>query len=144
MLERVATIFRLKGAILNISFLDPNGQILALNPLAWKDRSRASEGSTSSTSGTSNRSLNVGRGGSGSQAGGSAAGPSGSKMIPKISPTTSAIDFRESHFVVITSEKQARLMVLPMQVCGQKATITETSFAVRADVVNMKGHGKLN
>ncbi|KAJ6215817.1 hypothetical protein RDWZM_010317 [Blomia tropicalis] len=167
------SIYRLKGSILNIGFLDSFGQQLSLKPDHWKDQTRADSstptsdgkrqtslsitrsgsasagggtgvGSFSNNSGSSNlKSSTSGDGVGGSGSGGGASGSnSNSGKISKISPTTSSSDFRDSHLVVITSEKQIRLIALPLQVCVQKATITETSFAVRADVVYMKNQGE--
>ena len=143
------TIFRLKGAILNITFLDASGAALGLIPEMWKDRTRPSSAAISGSIGDSRRStsLTIQRTGSGggiasSASGSSAAAATSSKASNKISPTTSSNDFRDAHFAVITSNVQVRLVVMPQQFCAQKATITETSFAVRADVVYMKSQGQ--
>lgn len=138
-LSSIASIFRMKGAILNIGFMDSYGNQLSLKPDHWKEQvpqgGKTTESSTP-TDGKRTGSLSISRTGSG--------GPStpGGRATTKISPTQSASDFRDSHLVVMTSEKQIRVLAMPLQICAQKATITETSFAVRADLVQMKSPGK--
>uniref|UniRef100_A0A673AHA9 Syntaxin binding protein 5a (tomosyn) n=1 Tax=Sphaeramia orbicularis TaxID=375764 RepID=A0A673AHA9_9TELE len=53
-----------------------------------------------------------------------------------VSPSTSQ-DLSESQYAVVCSEKQAKVMSLPSQTCIYKHSITETSFILRADVVQM-------
>ncbi|XP_027194885.1 syntaxin-binding protein tomosyn isoform X1 [Dermatophagoides pteronyssinus] len=126
------TIFRLKGSILNIGFLDLNGCSLPLSAESWKDNNKRNETSTPTSISESTKrtgSLTITRTGSGG---------SSSNRMSKTSPTSSTTDVRDSHLVVLTSEKQIRLIVMPQQICAQKAVITETSFAVRADLVFIK------
>ncbi|XP_017493106.1 PREDICTED: syntaxin-binding protein 5-like, partial [Rhagoletis zephyria] len=120
-------IFRLKGPILNIGFMDSTGALLSLKADQWKDSPADIPGGSATAKRTG--SLTIARSGSGG---------AGSKPA-KISPSSSSSsDFRDSHLVVITSEKQVRLIAMPLQLCAQKANITETSQAVRADIVQMK------
>uniref|UniRef100_A0A8C6KJ09 Syntaxin-binding protein 5-like n=1 Tax=Nothobranchius furzeri TaxID=105023 RepID=A0A8C6KJ09_NOTFU len=53
-----------------------------------------------------------------------------------VSPSTTQ-DFNESQFAVVCSEKQAKVISLPSQTCIYKHSITETSFILRADIVQM-------
>lgn len=53
-----------------------------------------------------------------------------------VSPSTSQ-DLNESQYAVVCSEKQAKVISLPSQTCIYKHSITETSFILRADVVQM-------
>ncbi|XP_034017654.1 syntaxin-binding protein 5a [Thalassophryne amazonica] len=53
-----------------------------------------------------------------------------------VSPSTSQ-DFSENQYAVLCSEKQAKVISLPSQICIYKHSITETSFILRADVVQM-------
>ncbi|XP_044230201.1 syntaxin-binding protein 5 isoform X5 [Thunnus albacares] len=46
---------------------------------------------------------------------------------------------QDSHFAVLCSEKQAKVVALPSQTRIYKHNITETSFVLRADVVQMAG-----
>ncbi len=114
------------------------GALLQLNSETWKDSTKPDNTTPSSSSSSVDNkrggSLTITRSGSG---GGSTA----PNRNNKISPTSSSTDMRDSQFVVMVSEKQIRLINLPSQVCSYKATLTETSFAVRADVVYMKSAG---
>jgi len=47
--------------------------------------------------------------------------------------------FGDRQFMVITSEKQCRIVALPSQNCVYRLQITDTDFVVRAEVVSMKG-----
>ncbi|KAK7107165.1 hypothetical protein V1264_015126 [Littorina saxatilis] len=60
-----------------------------------------------------------------------------SSTKPKISPTSSQ-ELTDRQFVIICSEKQARVMSLPSQTCAYKQKITETSFVVRAEIVAIR------
>lgn len=53
-----------------------------------------------------------------------------------VSPSTSQ-DLNENQYAVVCSEKQAKVISLPSQTCIYKHSITETSFILRADVVQM-------
>lgn len=53
-----------------------------------------------------------------------------------VSPSSSQ-DLNESQYAVVCSEKQAKVISLPSQNCIYKHSITETSFILRADVVQM-------
>lgn len=149
------TIFRLKGSILNIGFLDVNGSTLQLHPDSWKENqklrtdtsstppitgneSTKRTGSLSHITRTSSSSLtqSVGSNINQDQRDNSITSTNSSSTALVGSNTNQSGS--NSHFVVITSEKQIRLLVMPQQVCAQKATITETSFAVRADMVHIK------
>lgn len=61
-----------------------------------------------------------------------------------MSPTT--VDFQnrsdlfvDRQFVVIASEKQARVVALPSQTCVYRQQLTDTDFVVKAEVINLKG-----
>ncbi|XP_037578679.1 syntaxin-binding protein 5-like isoform X6 [Dermacentor silvarum] len=108
------SIFRLKGPILSISFLDSSGVLMLPLSEQWKDRPDSRE--------RDERRL---------------------RSMPskgaRISPTTSqSLEPRDTQFVVMASEKQARIVALPSQTCLYKATLTETSFVVCAEVLSIK------
>lgn len=108
------SIFRLKGPILSISFLDSSGVLMLPMSEQWKDRPDSRE--------RDDRRL---------------------RSVPsrgaRISPTTSqSLEPRDTQFVVMASEKQARIVALPSQTCLYKATLTETSFVVCAEVLSIK------
>ncbi|XP_006798759.1 syntaxin-binding protein 5 isoform X3 [Neolamprologus brichardi] len=51
----------------------------------------------------------------------------------------SSQESQDSHFAILCSEKQAKVVALPSQTRIYKHSITETSFVLRADVVQMAG-----
>lgn len=57
-------------------------------------------------------------------------------MSPTLNQESS---FGDRQFMVITSEKQCRIVALPSQNCVYRLQITETDYVVRAEVVSMKG-----
>lgn len=56
---------------------------------------------------------------------------------PASSPSSQ--EGQDIQFAVLCSEKQAKVVALPSQTCIYKHSITETSFVLRADVVQMAG-----
>lgn len=114
-------MFRLKGPILSISFLDSSGVLMLPLSEQWKDRPDSRDREEASA-----RRL---------------------RSMPsrgaRISPTTSqSVEApRDSQFVVMASEKQARVVALPSQTALFKATLTETSFVVCAEVLSIKSIG---
>uniref|UniRef100_A0A131XYK7 Syntaxin-binding protein 5-like n=1 Tax=Ixodes ricinus TaxID=34613 RepID=A0A131XYK7_IXORI len=110
------SMFRLKGPILSISFLDGNGLLMLPSSEQWKDR-------------TDSRDREDRRLRSTLSGGGRA----------RVSPTSSqSLEPRDAQFAVLASEKQARIVALPSQTCLYKATLTETSFVVCTEVLSMK------
>lgn len=59
------------------------------------------------------------------------------RMSPTLNQDSS---FGDRQFMVITSEKQCRIVALPSQNCVYRLQITETDFVVRAEIVSMKGN----
>lgn len=57
-------------------------------------------------------------------------------MSPTLNQESS---FGDRQFMVITSEKQSRIVALPSQNCVYRLQITETDFIVRAEIISMKG-----
>lgn len=113
-------MFRLKGPILSISFLDGNGLLMLPSSEQWKDR-------------TDSRDREDRRLRSTLSGGGRA----------RVSPTSSqSLEPRDAQFAVLASEKQARIVALPSQTCLYKATLTETSFVVCTEVLSMKSIGE--
>lgn len=51
----------------------------------------------------------------------------------------SSQDGQDSQFAVLCSEKQAKVVAMPSQTRIYKHSITESSFVLRADVVQMSG-----
>ncbi|KAG5682794.1 hypothetical protein PVAND_012122 [Polypedilum vanderplanki] len=102
-------IFRLKGSILCMSFLDCNGALIPYSYEPWKDEGKQRD--KTPTKSSTNR------------------------MSPTLNQDTS---FGDRQFMVITSEKQCRIVALPSQNCVYRLQITETDFVVRAEIVSMK------
>ncbi|XP_052741109.1 syntaxin-binding protein 5 isoform X2 [Bicyclus anynana] len=107
-------IFRLKGSILAMSFLDCNGALIPYSYESWKDdgkdyRDRRERTPTKQGSGSSHQSP------------GPAPGEAGDRQ-----------------FVVIASEKQARVVALPSQNCVYRQQIVDTDFVVKSEIVSLK------
>lgn len=47
--------------------------------------------------------------------------------------------FSDRQFIVITSEKQARVVALPSQNCVYRQQIVDTDFIVKAEIISIKG-----
>ncbi|XP_035686372.1 syntaxin-binding protein 5-like isoform X13 [Branchiostoma floridae] len=120
------TILRLKGAILAMSFLDCNGMTIPPLFAKWEDPKKKDENRETKDG----QSMNQRRGWQQLQHLHRQKAPS--------SPTTETISDRQ--FVVICSEKQAKVISLPSQTCAYKLNITETSFVCKADVVSIAKH----
>ncbi|XP_078699635.1 syntaxin-binding protein 5-like isoform X12 [Branchiostoma floridae x Branchiostoma belcheri] len=124
--DHLGTILRLKGAILAMSFLDCNGMTIPPLFAKWEDPKKKEENRESKDG----QSMNQRRGWQQLQHLHRQKAPS--------SPTTETISDRQ--FVVICSEKQAKVISLPSQTCAYKLNITETSFVCKADVVSIAKH----
>eukprot|EP00058_Branchiostoma_floridae_P005120 XP_002590608.1 hypothetical protein BRAFLDRAFT_83751 [Branchiostoma floridae] len=121
--RKTGTILRLKGAILAMSFLDCNGMTIPPLFAKWEDPKKKDENRETKDG----QSMNQRRGWQQLQHLHRQKAPS--------SPTTETISDRQ--FVVICSEKQAKVISLPSQTCAYKLNITETSFVCKADVVSI-------
>lgn len=111
------TIFRLKGSILAMSFLDCNGVLIPTMSEQWKDLMKEKEKDKEREK-LQSRQMSV-------------------AQKPRISPTSST-EWSDKQYTVICSEKQATVVSLPSQTCPYKAKITESSFVVRAEVVTLR------
>ncbi|XP_042225803.1 uncharacterized protein LOC121868878 isoform X1 [Homarus americanus] len=106
------TIFRLKGSVLAMSFLDCNGDLIPYQYESWKDANR--ERKLERT-------------------------PTKSLVDNRMSPTNSAEQtWGDRQFIVIASEKVARVVALPSQNCVYKQIITEVSFVVKSEIIQIK------
>ncbi|MFT7797567.1 syntaxin-binding protein 5 isoform X1 [Arapaima gigas] len=104
------TQIRLKGSILRMAFLDSAGAILPPAHEAWYEPNAHDEREEREKA---------------------------RKRRPvSVSPSASQ-DLGEIHYAVVCSEKQAKVLALPTQSCVFKHNITETSFVLRSDVVQM-------
>ncbi|XP_057339580.1 syntaxin-binding protein 5 isoform X10 [Microplitis mediator] len=108
--------FKLKGCILTISFLDCNGTLIPYSYESWKDENI--EGKERNRGAKSN-----------------------SRMSPLLYAQTSnttgeGCDDRQ--FVVLISEKQARVVALPSQNCIYRQQLSETHAVIKAEITSMK------
>lgn len=111
------TIFRLKGCILTMSFLDCNGALIPYSYEPWRDENKESRQKTPTKSGCNSR------------------------MSPTLggSASVAADQFGDRQFVVITSEKQARVVALPSHNCVYRQQITDgEGFVVKAEIISLK------
>ncbi|XP_017782467.1 PREDICTED: syntaxin-binding protein 5 isoform X2 [Nicrophorus vespilloides] len=108
------TIFRLKGAILSMSFMDCNGSLIPNSYESWKDDNKDRRDSKLGTP---------------------------TKCSSRMSPTLGDNQREppgDRQYVVITSEKQARVVGLPSQTCVYRQQIADTDFVVKAVTTSMK------
>ncbi|CAH2046676.1 unnamed protein product, partial [Iphiclides podalirius] len=113
-------ILRLKGSILTMSFLDCNGALIPYSYESWRDdgkegRERRERTPTKQGSGASRTSPT----------------PGGAPLGP-------AAGDGDRQFVVLASEKQARVVALPSQNCVYRQQIVETDFVVKSETVSLK------
>ncbi|XP_071492049.1 syntaxin-binding protein 5-like [Diadema antillarum] len=104
------TVFRLKGCILCIAFLDCNGLQVPPASEVWRDP---------------NKEPRDGR---------------DKKPIlqrSRMSPSSST-EIADRQFVVICSEKEAKVISLPSQTCVYRTKVSESSYVVRSDVISMQ------
>ncbi|TRY98161.1 hypothetical protein DNTS_008608 [Danionella cerebrum] len=104
------TLIRLKGSVLRMAFLDSTGSLLPSASEPWYEPNAPTNGEERDKV---------------------------RKRRPvSVSPSSSQ-ELNENQYAVVCSEKQAKVIVLPSQTCVFKHNITETSFVLRADVVQM-------
>ncbi|KAI5627784.1 syntaxin-binding protein 5, partial [Silurus asotus] len=101
------TSIRLKGSITRLAFLDGSGTLLSPPSELWYEANSDSEEREKARR----------------------------RRPVSVSPSTTSQDLSENQYMVVCSEKQAKVISLPTQTCIFKHNITETSFVLRADVV---------
>ncbi|GAB6032518.1 Syntaxin-binding protein 5 [Chamberlinius hualienensis] len=115
------TIFRLKGAILAISFLDSSGSLMHSPSDSWRDFSKLDvrEKERPRTPLRSPHNCNA-----------------------RVSPTTSSSsssEISDRQYAVLVSEKQVCVVALPSQSCVYKCQVAENNnFVVKADVITIR------
>ncbi|XP_015911714.1 syntaxin-binding protein 5 isoform X2 [Parasteatoda tepidariorum] len=112
------TVYRLKGSILSITFLDSTGMALSLQFESWKMDTKSNTDKEKKKLSLNNQSKS------------------------KVSPTSSS-DSSDAQLVLLCSEKQAFVVTVPSQSCVQKINLAETSFVVKAEVIFLKEHDKI-
>ncbi|XP_030755594.1 syntaxin-binding protein 5 isoform X2 [Sitophilus oryzae] len=109
------TIFRLKGSILTLSFLDCNGALIPYSYESWRDDNRDRKERDRTPTRNQNR------------------------MSPTMGENTTRSDnYNDRQFVVIASEKQARVVALPSQTCIYRQQLADSDFVVKAEVISFK------
>ncbi|XP_056249108.1 syntaxin-binding protein 5 isoform X2 [Seriola aureovittata] len=103
------TLVRLKGGILTMALLDSTGALLPPTYEPWYDPNASDEEKEKS------------------------------RRRRPASPPSSQEGPDSNQFAVLCSEKQAKVVAMPSQTRIYKHNITETSFVLRADVVQMAG-----
>ncbi|BES93882.1 LLGL2 [Nesidiocoris tenuis] len=106
------TMFRLKGSILTMSFLDCNGALIPYTFESWRDDTKDKQRSSRTNSNSS-------------------------RMSPPGSATSGEFSC-DRQFVVIVSEKQAIVAALPSHNVVYKIQITEVDFVVKAEIISLK------
>ncbi|CAG9772356.1 unnamed protein product [Ceutorhynchus assimilis] len=109
------TIFRLKGGILTLSFLDCNGSLIPYSYENWRDDNREKRERDRTPTRNQNR------------------------MSPTLGENSTRSDnYNDRQFVVIASEKQARVVALPSQNCVYRQQLADSDFVVKAEVISFK------
>lgn len=60
-------------------------------------------------------------------------------MSPTLGESQNRDSFGDRQFVVIASEKQARVVALPSQTCVYRQQIADTDFVVKAEIISLRG-----
>ncbi|XP_078117679.1 syntaxin-binding protein 5-like [Sander vitreus] len=102
------TVMMLKGSVLRISFLDCMGTLIQSPYEVWRDLNTHEDPDRMRR-----------------------------RKLVHISPSSSQDTCGEGHLVVVCSEKQAKVFLMPSQSCLFVHNITESSFVLRADVVSV-------
>lgn len=108
--------FKLKGCILTMSFMDCTGALIPNAYESWKD---------DSVDGKSSKSKSI----------------NSSRMSPLLNAqaVAGAEGFEDQQFVVLTSEKQAKVVGLPSQNIIYRQPLSETHAVIKAEITTLKG-----
>ncbi|KAK6620676.1 hypothetical protein RUM43_010971 [Polyplax serrata] len=109
------TIFRLKGCILTMSFLDCNGALIPYLYESWKDENKQEKQKTPTKSNNNRMSPTLGS-----------------------SREEQCGQCGDRQFVVIVSEKQSRVVALPSHNCVYRQQLADTDFVVKAEIISLK------
>ncbi|XP_039304463.1 syntaxin-binding protein 5 isoform X1 [Solenopsis invicta] len=107
--------FKLKGCIQSISFLDCNGALIPYSYESWKDESTDGKERNRSQGKCTN-----------------------SRMSPSTNPQVGGDNFEDRQFVVLASEKQARVVALPSQNCIYRQQLAETHIVIKTEITSLK------
>lgn len=125
------TIFRLKGSILAMSFLDCSGTLIPYSFESWRDDNREKRDSSKRFSSSSFLFSKTTFSGTPTK--------SQTRMSPTLNEYQNRDSFNDRQFVVIASEKQARVVALPSQTCVYRQQIADTDFVVKAETISLRG-----
>lgn len=109
------SMFKLKGSMLTISFLDCNGALIPYSYESWREEHADSKDRNK----TPTKSASAG-------------------ISPTLNIQVSGEGFGDRQFVVLTSEKQARVVALPSQTCMYKQQLADTDFVIKAEITSLK------
>ncbi|XP_072755158.1 syntaxin-binding protein 5 isoform X7 [Anoplolepis gracilipes] len=112
--------FKLKGCILSMSFLDCNGALIPYLFESWKDENTDGKERNKSQGKCTN-----------------------SRMSPSANTQVSGDNFEDRQFVVLASEKQARVVALPSQNCVYRQQLADTHIVIKAEVTPLKDNVSL-
>ncbi|XP_032828533.1 syntaxin-binding protein 5-like isoform X14 [Petromyzon marinus] len=133
------TVFRLKGAIMRLAFLGCDGSLTPPPAEPWRDPNSAEErDERDGRLSRKRRPVSVSPSQSGPDlpgGGGSGGGPGGGGGVAGGGGGPQG----EQQFMLLCSEKQAKVVSLPSQAVAYKHSITETSFVLRGDAVSLGG-----
>ncbi|XP_026472199.1 syntaxin-binding protein 5 isoform X3 [Ctenocephalides felis] len=101
--------FRLNGGITTISFLDYTGALIVPPSEPWRDEGKERRDKTPTRA---------------------------SRMSPTLASDT--LVFNTEQFVILVSEKQARVVSLPSQTCTYRTQIADGEFVVKAEVIVLR------
>ncbi|XP_011500953.1 PREDICTED: syntaxin-binding protein 5 [Ceratosolen solmsi marchali] len=108
--------FKLKGCILTMSFLDCFGALIPYSYESWKDENTDSK----------DRNKNQGK-------------FLTTRMSSSIHSQGSGSDsYEDRQFIVLTSQKQAKVIALPSQNCIYKQQLTDTNIVIKAEITSLK------
>ncbi|XP_050578312.1 syntaxin-binding protein 5 isoform X2 [Bombus affinis] len=108
--------FKLKGCILSMFFLDCNGALIPYSYESWKDDSMESKERNRSQGKCNSRTSS----------------PSTNTQV------ATGEGFEDRQFVVLASEKQARVVALPSQNCQYRQQLAESHIVIKAEITSLK------
>lgn len=111
------SIFRVKGSMVCLAFLEPTGGIISPPSEPWRDESKEPRDASRSRT------------------------PTRSGLTTPLSGAAGDALSSDNQYAVMVSEKQARVVSLPSQTCLYRANMTpsDSVFVVTANVISIKG-----
>ena len=123
MSNNIGSIFKVKGSMLCVAFVEPSGTLISNPSEPWRDEAKETRESRSRTP---TRPLNT-----------------AFSTAPPVAGASTASDSlaSDNQYTVMVSEKQARVVSLPSQTCVYRVNLApnDQTFVVTANVINLKG-----